>query len=163
MSKYAGIIKDDVTNGKGIGLVLFVQGCLHHCKGCHNPETWDLNGGLEFTQEVLNEIVNYFKKNLQVTRLTLSGGDPIFNSEVALIVAKTIKEIRPDVKIWTYTGYLFEQIKEHHLLKYTDVLIDGPFILEKRDISLPFRGSSNQRIIDVKKSLEKGEIILYSL
>lgn len=163
MSKYAGIIKDDVTNGKGIGLVFFVQGCLHHCKGCHNPETWDFNGGLEFTQEVLNEIIDYFKKNLQVTRLTLSGGDPIFNSEVALVVAKNIKEIRPDVKIWTYTGYLFEQIKEYHLLKYTDVLIDGPFILEKRDISLPFRGSSNQRIIDVKKSLEKGEIILYSL
>lgn len=159
--KYAGIVKDDIANGKGVGLVLFTQGCPHHCKGCHNPETWAFNGGLEFTQDILDNIIEYFKNNVYATRLTLSGGDPFFSPEVSMPVAASVKDIRPDVKIWAYTGCLFEDIKEHELLKYVDILVDGPFILEQRDITLPFRGSSNQRIIDVQKSLENNEIILW--
>lgn len=158
--RYAGIIKDDIANGKGVGLVVFTQGCPHHCKGCHNPETWNPEGGLEFTQEILDDIIKYFKDNTYASRLTLSGGDPIFNDGISLPVIHAIKDIRPDVEIWVYTGWTYEIIKDHPILKYTDVLVDGPFILEQRDISLAFRGSSNQRIIDVKKTQENNKIIL---
>lgn len=161
MSRYAGIIKDDVANGKGIGLVLFTQGCLHRCKGCQNPETWALDGGMEFTQEVLDDILNYFRNNPLATRLTLSGGDPVLSPDVALLVAANVKNIRPDVKVWAYTGWLFEQIRENALLQYVDILVDGQFILERRDITLPFRGSDNQRIIDVQQSLLNDKIILW--
>lgn len=159
--RYAGLIKDDVNNGLGVGLTLFTQGCPHHCKGCQNPETWNFNGGKEYTEEIYNEIIEYFMNNSYATRLTLSGGDPLYSPQIILPLCKKIKEIRPDVKIWAYTGHTFEDVKDKPEMKFIDVLVDGPFILEQRDITLPFRGSSNQRIIDVHQSLESKETILY--
>ena len=97
--RYAGLIKDDVNNGDGVGLTLFTQFCPHHCKGCQNPETWSKTGGLEYTNSVFNEIIDYFKKHSYATRFTLSGGDPIFAPEITQPLCKKIKEIRPDVKI----------------------------------------------------------------
>ena len=116
---------------------------------------------MEYTNSVFNEIIDYFEKHLYATRFTLSGGDPIFAPEITQPLCKKIKEIRPDVKIWLYTGCIFENILDDPILKYIDVIIDGPFILEQRDITLRFRGSANQRIIDVQESIKKGETILY--
>ena len=159
--RYAGLIKDDVNNGLGVGLTLFTQGCPHHCKGCQNPETWSFNGGKEYTEEVYNEIIDYFTNNSYATRLTLSGGDPLYSPQIILPLCKKVKEIRPDIRIWAYTGHVFEEVKDKPEMKYIDVLVDGPFILEQRDITLPFRGSTNQRIIDVQRSLREGGIRLY--
>jgi len=159
--RYAGYIRDDVNNGEGIGLTFFTQYCPHHCKGCQNPETWSKRGGLSYDEDILNKILKYFQEKKYATRLTLSGGDPLYSLDVVLPMCKAVKEIRPDIKIWVYTGCLFEDIIDNPIMKYADVIIDGPFILEQRDITLRFRGSSNQRIIDVKQSLNKGEIVLY--
>ena len=159
--KYAGLIKDDVNNGLGVGLTLFTQGCPHHCKGCQNPETWSFTGGKDYTPEVYKEIIEYFINNSYATRLTLSGGDPLYSPQIITPLCEEIKRIRPDVKIWVYTGHVFEDVKDNPILQYIDVMIDGPFILEQRDITLAFRGSANQRIIDVQQSLNKGEVVLY--
>lgn len=159
--RYAGLIKDDFNNGKGIGLTLFTQYCPHHCKGCQNPETWSKTGGKEYTQEVHREIIDYFKNTPYATRLTLSGGDPIYSPQIVIPLCEEVKKIRPDVKIWLYSGCIYEDVSGYPLMEYIDVMIDGPFILEQRDITLPFRGSSNQRIIDVQQTLDKGETILY--
>lgn len=159
--KYAGLIKDDVNNGLGVGLTLFTQGCPHHCKGCQNPETWSFTGGKDYTPEVYKEIIEYFINNSYATRLTLSGGDPLYSPQIITPLCEEIKKIRPDVKIWVYTGHIFEDVKDNPILQYIDVMIDGPFILEQRDITLAFRGSANQRIIDVQQSLNKGEVVLY--
>ena len=159
--KYAGLIKDDVNNGLGVGLTLFTQGCPHHCKGCQNPETWSFTGGKDYTPEVYKEIIEYFINNSYATRLTLSGGDPLYSPQIVTPLCEEIKRIRPDVKIWVYTGHVFEDVKDNPILQYIDVMIDGPFILEQRDITLAFRGSANQRIIDVQQSLNKGEVVLY--
>ena len=159
--KYAGLIKDDVNNGLGVGLTLFTQGCPHHCKGCQNPETWSFTGGKDYTPEVYKEIIEYFINNSYATRLTLSGGDPLYSPQIITPLCEEIKKIRPDVKIWVYTGHVFEDVKDNPILQYIDVMIDGPFILEQRDITLAFRGSANQRIIDVQRSLNKGEVVLY--
>ena len=159
--KYAGLIKDDVNNGLGVGLTLFTQGCPHHCKGCQNPETWSFTGGKDYTPEVYKEIIEYFINNSYATRLTLSGGDPLYYPQIITPLCEEIKKIRPDVKIWVYTGHVFEDVKDNPILQYIDVMIDGPFILEQRDITLAFRGSANQRIIDVQQSLNKGEVVLY--
>lgn len=159
--KYAGLIKDDVNNGLGVGLTLFTQGCPHHCKGCQNPETWSFTGGKDYTPEVYKEIIEYFINNSYATRLTLSGGDPLYSPQIITPLCEEIKRIRPDVKIWVYTGHVFEEVKDNPILRYIDVMIDGPFILEQRDITLAFRGSANQRIIDIQQSLNKGEVVLY--
>lgn len=97
--RYAGLIKDDINNGEGVGLTFFTQGCPHHCKGCQNPETWNKTGGLEYTNSVFEEIIDYFKTKIYATRLTLSGGDPMYSLEIIEPICKKIKEIRPDVKI----------------------------------------------------------------
>jgi len=159
--RYSGLIKDDVNNGEGIGLTLFTQGCPHHCKGCQNPETWSMTGGLEYTEDIFNNIIEYFKTKKYATRFTLSGGDPICSPDIVLPLCQKIKKIRPDVKIWLYTGYIYEDIKDNPIFEYVDIVVDGPFVLERRDITLPFRGSDNQRIINVPLS-RKGETVLYN-
>lgn len=158
MSNYAGIIKDDFNNGKGVGLTIFLQGCTHHCKNCQNKETWDFNGGKPFTDDLLDELIDYTKKHSYITRLTLSGGDPLDNKETTLkIINKFRKEI-PSINIWLYTGYLYENI-DKDLIKDVDILVDGPYIDSLRDVTLYFKGSSNQRVIDVKKSLKTSQVI----
>ena len=161
--KYAGIIKNDFSAAPGISVSFFVQGCPHHCKGCHNPETWDFDGGKEFTYDVLNDIAESLFANGISRSLAIMGGEPLCEQNIflTLLVVKTIKEKYPDIKIYIWSGYTYDYLMSHittnlHLkqvLDYADFLIDGPYVEELRDISLPMRGSSNQKIIDLKKKI----------
>ncbi len=165
--RYAGIIKDDVNNGKGIGLTLFVQYCPHRCRNCQNVHTWSMYGGFIFTEEILEKIIDYFKKHRYAKRFTLSGGDPLANPLMTNWIIKRVKKACPWLHIWLYTGYVYEDIQNEKIYKnifpYLDVLIDGPYEDELRDITLAFRGSSNQRIIDMKKTLEENHVITMNL
>ena len=161
--RYAGIIKNDFSAAPGISVSFFVQGCPHHCKGCHNPETWDFDGGKEFTYDVLNDIAESLFANGISRSLAIMGGEPLCaqNILLTLLVVKTIKEKYPDVKVYIWSGYTYDYLMSHittnlHLkqvLDYADFLIDGPYVEELRDISLPMRGSSNQKIIDLRKKI----------
>ena len=152
----------DTANGKAIGTVLWVSGCSHHCKGCHNPETWNACHGQPFTETTLKTLIDSLNYPY-VQRLTLSGGDPLYEQNRVTIeaIVKRIKQALPEKKIWLYTGYLWEDITDLELLDYIDVLVDGKFIQELKDISLPFCGSTNQRIIDVQETLKQVQVILY--
>lgn len=159
--RYSGITTCDITNGEGIGVVLWCQGCDLRCPGCHNTETWSFDAGKEFTLRELDELFQELNKPY-ITRLTLSGGHPLApnNITTATAICREIKLSYPNKKIWVYTGYLWEEIKDYAIMKYIDVLVDGAYEEDKRDITLAFRGSSNQRIIDVQKSLETNEVVL---
>ena len=159
--RYLKIENVDIGNGLDVGSVLWVSGCSHHCPQCHNPQTWDKNAGEEFTGEVLDNLLEKLKRPY-IKRLTLSGGDPLFlgnRDEITNIVRK-VKKNFPNIKIWCYTGYLWEEVKDLPCMDFIDVLVDGEFKVELRDITLPFCGSSNQRIINVKESLKKGCVVL---
>ena len=160
--KYHNITKDDMLNGDGIRVVLWVSGCNHCCPECHNQITWDPFIGLDFDEKAKEEIYSQLEKDY-VSGLTLSGGDPLFpaNRECVTKFAKEVKEKFPNKTIWCYTGYLFEQVKDLEIMKYIDVLVDGPFILKLKDVNAPWKGSTNQKVIDVKKSLKNNRIILH--
>ena len=162
--RYAGLIKEDFGNGTGVGCTLFVQGCNRHCPGCFNQETWDFNGGKEFTPDVKFEIMQELSKPY-VTRFTLLGGEPLAEQNV-VDSARLLTEICvrfPTIQIWMYTSYTFEEVlddpKKFHCLTLCDVLVDGRFIEEKKDLTLKFRGSSNQRIIDVREYFKTGAVV----
>lgn len=160
---YLAIDEFDVANGPGVRITLWLSGCDHHCKGCHNPESWDFNAGKPFGEAEINNIKQLLK-NPYIKGLTLTGGDPIYHSsnETLLSFLRDIKNEYKDKTIWCYTGFTFEQLSKNlRILQYIDVLVDGPFEIDKRDITLKFRGSSNQRIIDVQESLLKGEVVLW--
>lgn len=160
--KYHNITKDDMLNGDGLRVVLWVSGCEHHCKGCQNPITWDPNDGLDFDVKAMTEIVNELEKDY-ISGLTFSGGDPLHkdNRLMIFILACFIKYWFPWKTIWLYTGYKWEDIYDLGGLEYIDVVVEGPYVESLRDITLKWRGSSNQRVIDVKKSLETGTAIRY--
>ena len=152
-----------MLNGDGIRVVLWVAGCPHHCDGCHNQFTWDQNGGLPFTDETKQELFDELKKDY-MSGITLSGGDPLMDinrGEIAKLV-KEIKKNFPDKTIWAYTGYLWDDVKDLPLIKDIDVLVDGRFVRSLKDPQLHWKGSSNQNVIDVAKSLETGKIVLYN-
>lgn len=158
--KYAGIIKNDLSAAPGVSVSFFTQGCPHHCKGCHNPETWDLDGGKEFTYDVLNEVIDALTANGVERSLSILGGEPLCEENVflTLLLIKTVKERLPNTKIYIWTGYYYDELikrnSDSHLktiLSLADYLIDGPYIQNLRDITLPMRGSSNQTIIDLKE------------
>lgn len=160
--RYHNITKDDMLNGDGLRVVLWVAGCGHCCKDCHNPITWDPNGGLPFDQAAKEEIFAELEKSY-VSGLTLSGGDPLYPAN-RMDVEELVREVRsrfPQKTIWLYTGGLWEKEKKHHLIKYLDVMVDGEYECEKRDTKLHWRGSSNQRVIDVQKSLQSGKVVIY--
>lgn len=163
---YAKITKHDIANGRGVRVVLWVSGCSHHCIGCHNPETWDDNYGNRFEPRDLSEIITLLREDW-ISGLTLSGGDPLkpSNIEVCTIIAACAKVNAPNKDVWCWTGYTWEDIISRSdcsdILQYIDVLVDGEFVQDKYDISLKWRGSSNQRVIDVKKSLQTGNVVLY--
>lgn len=163
--RYAGVQPDDVVNGEGIGFTFYTQYCPHRCNSCHNPQTWDKNGGMIFDKNVFNNIINYFEQTPFADRLTLSGGDPLASLELSNLIASEFKRLYPEKKLWIYTGYTYEyllsDIKYKPILELTDVLVDGKFEIDKRDTTLAFKGSSNQRIIDVQKSLREDKVILY--
>ena len=158
--RIAGIVSESFVDGEGIRFAIFFQGCLRNCFNCHNPATHDLNDG-----KILDtaEIISAMKKNPLLTGITLSGGEPLLQIPAALELAKAAKNSGLDV--WCYTGYKFENIPDaaEELLKNIDVLVDGEYIDDLRDLELNFRGSKNQRVIDVKKTFESGKIILKNL
>ena len=150
--KYAALKRHDIANGPGVRVSLFVSGCRHHCRGCFNPETWDFNYGKPFTGEVLDTLLRACNHDF-IEGLSLLGGEPFEpeNQPEVLHVVQKFKEIYPRKTVWCYTGYDFEK----------DILVDGEFHLEEKDLKLRFRGSSNQRVIDVKKSLASDEVVLW--
>jgi anaerobic ribonucleoside-triphosphate reductase activating protein len=169
--RIAGIVNDSIVDGPGLRYTIFFQGCSHHCKGCQNPQTWDFRGGKRVKIDtILQEICD----NPLLTGVTLSGGDPFDSPEDALVLVTAIKDKFPNLDIWAYTGYKYKEllkIKENSfykaswqrkmLLEQIDVLVDGRYIAARRDLSLRFRGSSNQRILDVQASLKAGRMILW--
>ena len=171
---YASIKIMDVANGPGIRMSLFVSGCRHYCKNCFNKEAWDFNYGEPFTQKEIDYIINYVR-NPHIAGLTLLGGEPLeqVNQQGLLPLLRQFRKELPNKSIWCFTGFDFEKDvmgymindfpETKELLSYIDVLVDGEFVEELKDLSLRFKGSSNQRIIDVKKSMEKGEVVEFDL
>lgn len=147
---YHNIVHCDMRNGTGLRVTLFVSGCNHHCKGCHNPQTWDPNSGIEFDGAAKQELFAELNKDY-ISGVTFSGGDPLFpsNREVILSLCKEIKTLYPNKNIWLYTGYRYEQVKHLEILKYIDVLVDGKYVEKLRSVNLPWVGSSNQKVIYV--------------
>ena len=171
---YADIKKADVANGLGVRVSVFVSGCTHHCKNCFNEEAWDFHYGNEFTQKEIDKVIELMDHSY-VAGLSVLGGEQFehINQQGLLPLVKIVKEKFPDKNIWCYSGYTFEndiidrmckEWKETpEFLSYIDVLVDGKFEEDKKDLSLRFRGSSNQRIIDVKKSLKENKTVLFDL
>ena len=163
---YEKIDKCSVSNGLGVRTVLWISGCNIHCKNCHNQSTWDFNSGIPFTNDTMQEIL-YDLSKPYIKGLTLSGGHPLdtHNAPKVLEIVKRVKMVFPNKDIWIYSGYVWEDIIKDdilkEILKRTNVLVDGAYIDELRDITLPFRGSSNQRIIDVQESLKQNQVILW--
>lgn len=170
---YGNIKSVDIANGEGIRVTLFVSGCRHHCKNCFNPETWNFNYGKPFTTEVEDEIIQELEKDF-IQGLTLLGGEPMEpeNQKDLLPFIKRVREKFGNSKnIWAYTGFVYDKDLipngraytqyTDELLSYIDVLVDGPFVESLKNLSLKFRGSSNQRVIDLKKSLKENKIVLY--
>ena len=160
--RYAKIRKMDISNGPGVRVSIFMQGCSFHCKNCFNPETWDFNGGLAFDDSVIDQVLNLCKEDY-IAGLSILGGEPMHpnNIEATTQLVKTFKKKYPKKNIWIWSGFLFDQLKDKEVLKYIDVLVDGQFVDEKKDPTLKWRGSSNQRVIDVPKSLKKGKVVLF--
>ena len=169
---YATIKNCDIANGPGVRISLFVSGCTHHCKGCFNEVAWDFDYGTPFTQETIDQILEMMKPNY-IKGITLLGGEPFEpqNQPALVDLLRQIKAKYPEKSIWAFSGYLFDKdilpgrlgdpAVTREFVSYLDVLVDGRFVLEKKNMSLRFRGSSNQRIIHVPASLEKGEIVLW--
>ena len=161
--RYHNITKEDMLNGDGLRVVLWFAGCAHHCKNCQNPITWDQEGGLPFDESARQEIFEELEKDY-ISGITFSGGDPLYvGTREGLF--ELIQEIRgryPRKTIWLYTGYLLEEICHLELIPYLDVVVDGRFVEELKDNNLPWKGSSNQRVIDVQTTLRLGKTVLYS-
>lgn len=176
--RFASMRNLDISNGEGVGVSLFVQGCDRHCFNCFNPDTWDFNGGKEWTEETKNKFIKLIDRPY-INRISVLGGEPLAKQNLDEVLS-LIKEIRtsfPEKTIWLYTGYSYSDIfrgqssclsqeglnnfKRREIIKQCDVLIDGEYIDEQRDITLKWRGSSNQRVIDVKQSLAQNKIVLY--
>lgn len=168
--KYAGLKKNDIANGDGICVSFWTQGCPFHCEGCHNPETWDFEGGEEFTEDVMKEILAAISENEVHRSFSILGGEPLHAANLPLVfkVIHNVKLRYPDIKIYLWTGFLLENLLVaaqrdtmlESILNQIDVLIDGPFVLSRKNLGLYLRGSDNQRVIDMKKTLSRGEVVL---
>lgn len=163
---YHKIEKTSIANGPGVRCVLWVSGCNCKCKGCHNPETWDFDSGQPFDDAAKQELFDVLSKPW-IQGITFSGGNPLDTPYPIFSLAQEIRKKFPDKNIWLYSGYTYEQIcqsrEKFKVLTAIDVLVDGPYIESQRDITLPFRGSKNQRIIDVKKTLQQNEVVLLDI
>ena len=161
--KYSKIRKMDISNGPGVRVSIFFQGCSFHCKGCFNEETWDFLGGKDFGENEINTIIDLAKDDY-ISGLSILGGEPMHpkNIEATTLLAKRFKEKYPNKTVWAWSGFLFDEyVKDQEVSKYLDVLVDGQFVEEKKNPTLKWRGSSNQRVIDVKKSLMRHKIVLF--
>ena len=169
--RYASMRNLDISNGENIGVSLFVQGCHFHCNNCFNSETWDFEGGYSWTEKSIKDFLNLVNRSY-IKRVSILGGEPLTSRNVEEIfhLISTIRKLFPTKTIWLYTGFTWEQIMNptnsddilrKEIVSQCDVVVDGEYIDELRDITLKWRGSSNQRVIDVKKSIEKGEVVLW--
>lgn len=159
--RYNVIRKMDISNGPGVRVSVFMQGCAFHCKNCFNPETWDFDGGKEFTQSTINEVLDLCDKP-QVKGLSILGGEPMHpnNIEATTKLAKAFKERFPNKNIWAWSGFKFdEDLKDKEVMKYIDVLVDGRYVDELHNPMLKWKGSSNQRVINVQESLKAHKVI----
>lgn len=160
--RIAGVQQDSIVDGPGIRYVIFTQGCPHHCPGCHNPQTHDPEGGKEAT---VAEILSQIAENPLTSGVTFSGGEPFIQAEALVPIAEAVKEQGKNLMI--YTGYLYEDLQKmeragvQKLLALADILVDGPFIMAERDLTLTYRGSANQRVIDLEETRRQGKMILY--
>lgn len=163
--RFSQIRKTDIANGEGIRVSLYIQGCHRHCPNCFNPETWDFNGGREFNDGIENILIDLIKQP-HIVGVTILGGEPL-EAENRKDISKLLKKIKQCCKnksIWLYSSYQYEEIEKfkEEILSYLDILVDGPFIEKLKDRKLRFRGSSNQRVIDVKATLKNNTIVLYN-
>ena len=160
--RYHDITKDDMKNGDGLRVVLWVAGCTHHCRDCQNPVTWDAEDGAEFDEAAWQEIAAQLEKSY-ISGLTFSGGDPLYpdNRETVTKLAARVRKEFPDKTIWLYTGSTWEEIQNEAVVQYLDVCVDGEFQADKADTSLRWKGSSNQRVINVPATLREGKIVLH--
>ena len=162
--RYNKIRKMDISNGPGVRVSIFMQGCAFHCENCFNPDTWDFNGGEEFTDETIEKVLELCSQD-HIVGLSILGGEPMHpnNIEGTTRLAKAFKERFPKKSLWAWSGFLFDRdLKDKEVMKYLDVLVDGQFVDALHDFRLAWRGSSNQRVIDVQKSLKKNEIVLFT-
>lgn len=160
--RYNKIRKMDISNGPGIRVTIFMQGCAFHCKNCFNPETWDFDAGEEFDDKVIDEVIELCKEN-HIKGLSILGGEPMHpkNIEGTTKLAKKFKEVYPEKNLWVWSGFLFEGMKDNEVFKFIDVLVDGQFKDELRNPNLHWKGSANQRVINVPESLKQDKIILF--
>ncbi len=160
--KYHNITKDDMLNGDGLRVVLWVAGCSHHCPECQNPITWDPEDGLEFDEAAKAEIFAELEHSY-ISGITFSGGDPLYvgNRDAVTAFAKEVKEKYPNKTIWLYSGYEYEQVWELPIMQYVDVMVDGRYVKELRDTQAHWKGSTNQKVIDVVKTRATGDIVLH--
>ena len=160
--RYSKIRKMDISNGPGVRVSIFMQGCTFNCKNCFNPETHSFDGGNEFTEETIERVLNLCS-NENIVGLSILGGEPLHpkNIDGTTALAKCFKEKYPNKTIWVWTGFLFENLKDSEVMKYIDVLIDGQYVDELHSPLLKWKGSSNQRVIDVQKTLKENKIINY--
>ena len=160
--KYNKIRKMDISNGPGVRVSIFMQGCAFHCENCFNKETWDFNGGTDFTEETIKKVLDLCDKDY-IVGLSILGGEPMHpnNIDGTTALAKAFKEKFPNKNLWVWSGYLFDKdLKDKEVLKYIDVLVDGQFINNLHNPTLKWKGSANQRVIDVQKSLKNNEICI---
>ena len=169
---YGNIKNYDIADGEGVRVTLFCSGCTNRCEGCFQPETWDFCYGKEYTKETEDQLIQMLT-NPNIQGLTLLGGDPFepSNQRTLITLLRRVKQELPTKDVWAYTGFVYEQDllegqRKHtevtdELLSYIDVLVDGPFVIDEKDISLYFRGSTNQRVIDMPKTLKSGNVVIY--
>jgi anaerobic ribonucleoside-triphosphate reductase activating protein len=165
--RYSNIEYFEIVNGTDVGVSLYTQGCPKHCKGCFNEEAWDFNGGEKYTIEFRDKIIAACCRP-GIKRFSILGGEPLLerNRDELMALCSLIKEANPYIKIWVYTGNTYEELSSEwneFLENYVDFLVDGPFEITLKDLTLPFRGSSNQRIIDIKASIDTGDTVCKSL
>ena len=160
--RYNKIRKMDISNGPGGRVSIFFQGCHFHCEGCFNPDTWDFNCGKEFTDETIERVLELCSKDY-IVGLSMLGGEPMHPTNIpgSTKLAKAFKERFPEKSLWSWTGFTYEGIKDNEIFEYLDVLVDGQFKKDLFDPRLHWKGSSNQRVIDIKETRKKGEIVLY--
>lgn len=160
--RWSMIRKKDIANGPGIRVSIYVQGCSHHCPGCFNPETWDFNGGKIFNRHILTQFLE-FAQPKEIAGFSILGGEPLQQDSDMLMLVKAMKEQYPDKTIWMWTGHVWEELTEaqREIVSHIDVLVDGRFDNSKKVPNLKFRGSTNQRIIDVQATLAEGSIVLH--
>lgn len=164
MARYGNIKYCDIANGVGVRNSIFLSGCTHHCKNCFNEETWDFTYGKDLTETVMGDLIKSSAPDY-IAGITLLGGDPLCgddNQTASYKICKLFKETYPHKTIWMYTGYLYSQVKDLAVMQFVDVLVDGPFIEDQKNLMLKFRGSENQRLIDVQETRKQNKIILYN-